>query len=107
MNLLKLCLTIENEMGRKREQRWGSRIIDIDILYFDDAVMTESNLVIPHPEIHNRDFVLQPMLELLQHRTEHNERKALLESAYDRLAHKCITAIHPANSMLPTCHLLA
>ncbi len=64
--LLKSLLAIEKTMGRKRVRgkRWGSRIIDLDILLFDSEVIEKRNLKIPHPEIQNRRFVLAPLSEL-------------------------------------------
>ena len=62
--VLETCLQIERQMGRVREKKWGSRLIDIDILYFGDLVNEESDLVIPHPEIQNRRFTLVPLVEL-------------------------------------------
>jgi 2-amino-4-hydroxy-6-hydroxymethyldihydropteridine diphosphokinase len=62
--VLKANLSIEERMGRKREIKWGSRIIDIDILYFDHDIINDSNLKIPHPEIQNRRFTLIPLCEI-------------------------------------------
>ncbi len=62
--LMKKCQQIENNLGRIRKERWGSRIIDIDILSYGDKIVNADNLTIPHPEIKNRGFVLLPLLEL-------------------------------------------
>jgi 2-amino-4-hydroxy-6-hydroxymethyldihydropteridine diphosphokinase len=64
--LLKRLQAIEESMGRKRVKgkRWGSRIIDLDILLFDQDVIEKRNLKIPHPELHKRRFVLLPLAEL-------------------------------------------
>lgn len=61
--LLETVLTIEHSLGRNREVgiHWGPRVIDIDILYFDDAIVSTENLQIPHSHIPNRDFVLEPL----------------------------------------------
>ncbi|MBI4517556.1 MAG: 2-amino-4-hydroxy-6-hydroxymethyldihydropteridine diphosphokinase [Deltaproteobacteria bacterium] len=65
--LLKRLQAIEKSMGRKRVKgkRWGSRIIDLDILFFDKEVIDKRNLVVPHKELHNRRFVLVPLCELV------------------------------------------
>jgi 2-amino-4-hydroxy-6-hydroxymethyldihydropteridine diphosphokinase len=65
-DLLKKLLAIETAMGRKRVKgkRWGSRIIDLDILFFNNEVIEKRNLKIPHPEIPDRRFVLVPLSEL-------------------------------------------
>ncbi len=55
---------VETAMGREAVQRWGPRIIDIDILLFDQDVIDDENLKIPHPEMHKRRFVLTPLNEL-------------------------------------------
>ena len=62
--LLKKCQQIEISLGRIRRERWGCREIDIDILSYGSSIIDNDDLVIPHPEIGNRSFVLIPMLEL-------------------------------------------
>jgi 2-amino-4-hydroxy-6-hydroxymethyldihydropteridine diphosphokinase len=64
--LLKRLKHIEAAMGRKRVRgkRWGSRVIDLDILFFNNEIISKRTLKIPHPELHNRRFVLAPMSEL-------------------------------------------
>ena len=63
--LLKRCKNIERAMGRKRvRKRWGARIIDLDILLYDNSVMDKKNLKIPHPEMQMRKFVLIPLSEI-------------------------------------------
>lgn len=63
--LLAACQGIENEMGRRRILKWESRIIDIDILLFDDYNFSMHDLKIPHPLMQNRKFVLRPLAELV------------------------------------------
>ena len=60
-SLLVILLGIEEKMGRRRSEKYGARRIDIDILFFNDAIVREQGLVIPHPEIQNRRFVLAPL----------------------------------------------
>lgn len=55
---------IEEDLGRKRDLRWGPRTIDLDIILYGDAVVQLPDLVIPHPDFRNREFVLQPLAEL-------------------------------------------
>ena len=62
--MLDTLLEIETEMGRIREQKWGPRIIDIDILYIDDLVMDSERLKIPHPYLPERRFSLVPLVEI-------------------------------------------
>lgn len=62
--LLQLALKIEAEMGRLRMKKKGPRNIDIDILLFGDRIIDEPGLKIPHPAMHKRRFVLQPLAEI-------------------------------------------
>ena len=62
--LLRVCLSIEQEMGRTRTKKWGPRIIDLDILFYDDLIVKQEGLEIPHPGIAERSFVLAPMNEI-------------------------------------------
>lgn len=62
--LLILVNEIEEKLGRKRFIKWHSRIIDIDILYYNDLILDSEHLIIPHPENENRNFVLRPMAEI-------------------------------------------
>ena len=62
--LLKQILQIEKDMGRIRYQKWGMRIIDIDILYYGNEILNNDDLKIPHPENQYRNFVLAPMAEI-------------------------------------------
>lgn len=62
--LLKTLLVIELEMGRVRLIRWGPRIIDLDILFYEDLIIDEEDLKVPHIEIQKRSFVLEPMDEI-------------------------------------------
>jgi 2-amino-4-hydroxy-6-hydroxymethyldihydropteridine diphosphokinase len=61
---LSAILTIEEKMGRVRTEKNAPRIIDIDILFFNDAIIQEKELTVPHPEIQNRLFALIPLNEL-------------------------------------------
>ena len=62
--LLKVLQRIEDGMGRVRGPKWGPRIIDLDILLYGQEVVEDDDLVIPHPELHKRRFVLEPLSEL-------------------------------------------
>jgi 2-amino-4-hydroxy-6-hydroxymethyldihydropteridine diphosphokinase len=55
---------IENQLGRIRTVKWGDRTIDLDILFWNNLILKEDNLIIPHPLLQNRLFVLEPMVEL-------------------------------------------
>ncbi len=80
--LLFSLMALERGMGRMRIEKWGPRIIDLDILYFDDLVLNEEELKIPHPGISERDFVLVPLNEIAPdyiHPYLHKTNKQLLE----------------------------
>ena len=62
--LLNLCLEIERGLKRKRRERWGPRIIDMDIIAFGNRAIEEPDLHIPHPRLHERAFVLTPFAEI-------------------------------------------
>jgi 2-amino-4-hydroxy-6-hydroxymethyldihydropteridine diphosphokinase len=61
---LRAMQELEVKTGRKKGDKWGPRIIDIDILFYNNIIIYSTDLVIPHPEIQNRKFVLAPMAEI-------------------------------------------
>ena len=64
VSLLQVCLDTEASLGRVREERWGPRTIDIDILFYGDEIIEMSGLSISHPEVHKRAFMLTPLSEI-------------------------------------------
>ena len=62
--LLNLLLDIENRLGRVRNERWGPRMIDLDLLLYDQQVIRQPELEVPHPRMHQREFVLRPLCEI-------------------------------------------
>ncbi len=64
LQFLALLMKIENAMGRNRAEKWGPRIIDLDILLYDDLRIETEGLTVPHPLMHERDFVLRPLAEI-------------------------------------------
>lgn len=82
LSLIRVLLRIEQEMGRKRVQKKGPRVIDMDIVIFGDAVVSTPELTIPHPAMARRRFVLQPLAEIAPdflHPTLHQTIRALLD----------------------------
>ncbi|WP_107839597.1 2-amino-4-hydroxy-6-hydroxymethyldihydropteridine diphosphokinase [Metasolibacillus meyeri] len=61
---LAVCQSIENELGRVRDIRWGPRIIDLDILLFNQESIGTDSLIVPHPRMYERAFVLVPLVEI-------------------------------------------
>lgn len=62
--LLAVCLDIEQRLGRVRTIRWGPRTVDIDIIFYDDLIIDDGILTVPHPRMHERGFVLQPLYDI-------------------------------------------
>ena len=62
--LLDTIQKIELELGRVRKEHWGNRTIDIDVITFDDLVFNDDRLIVPHKYIHDRNFVLVPLVEM-------------------------------------------
>lgn len=62
--LLELCLDAERKLKRVREERWGPRLIDIDILVYGERIIHETGLEVPHPRMLERAFVLAPLAEI-------------------------------------------
>jgi len=63
-DLLGALLGIERTMGRNRQERWGPRVIDLDLLWIVDAVIDEPGLTVPHPGVSTRNFVLYPLADI-------------------------------------------
>jgi 2-amino-4-hydroxy-6-hydroxymethyldihydropteridine diphosphokinase len=83
---LKIILKIEKKMGRIREQKWGARLIDIDILYFGNKIMDTESLKIPHPFLQERRFTIIPLVEIAPdfiHPIFNKSNKMLLEECED------------------------
>jgi len=62
--LLRVLQAIEDGMGRVRGPKWGPRVIDLDILLYGQEIIQDDSLVVPHPELHKRRFILEPLCEL-------------------------------------------
>lgn len=63
-DLLDVLHDIENQQGRQRNVVWGPRTLDLDLILFADAVLKTPSLIIPHPRAHEREFVIQPLVDL-------------------------------------------
>jgi len=77
--LLAMLGSIENAAGRERRERWGPRRLDLDIIFYDDIVLYDANLRIPHEEMHKRRFVLEPLCEIAPYKLHPVLRKTVKE----------------------------
>ena len=64
LQILEITQSIENQLGRIRKEKWGARLIDIDVLFYGNEIIDEPNLKIPHPLLQERDFTLSPLAEI-------------------------------------------
>jgi 2-amino-4-hydroxy-6-hydroxymethyldihydropteridine diphosphokinase len=86
--LLEKVLEAETSQGRVRKERYGPRLIDIDILFFNNIILNSPNLILPHPEVQNRRFALTPLAEVapdLVHPALHKTITQLLLDCKDML----------------------
>lgn len=101
--MMEKILKIEEQMGRVRAGKNASRIIDIDILFFNDDVINKKDLIIPHGEISNRRFVLTPLNELspqLVHPVLNKTISELLSTCKDTLSVKPLKTLFPYQQIL-------
>lgn len=87
LQFLKKCQLIERKLGRIRKEKWGPRTIDIDIIFWNNIIIDEQELKIPHYDMHNREFVLKPLMDIcpdLEHPVFHKSLRKL----YDELKNK-------------------
>ena len=98
-DLLHRCQVIEEQMGRVRTMLWGPRIIDLDILLYGEEIIEDDELIIPHPSMHKRRFVLVPLVEVapdVLHPKLNKTASELLQQLKD--AHKVEVYMPPSAS---------
>lgn len=81
--LLREMNRIEAEAGRERKLHWGPRTLDLDMIFYDNLVTEEPKLLLPHPDMQNRDFVLKPLMELCPYKRHPVTGKTILEMQRD------------------------
>jgi len=88
LDLLHTLMNIERTIGRVRQEKWGARVIDIDIIFYNDDVISLPELKVPHPRMQNRRFVLAPLNEILPalvHPVLQQDIRTLLAACKDEL----------------------
>lgn len=81
LQLLRMLLAVEKEMGRVRMRHWGERNIDLDLLIYEDVLMDTDELRLPHPDMTNRDFVMLPLAEIVPELSHPVLKKTMAELA--------------------------
>ncbi len=87
--VLKTVLNIEDKMGRVRERKWYTRLIDIDLLFYNDLIINTKDLILPHPFLQDRNFVLAPLVEIADdfvHPISQYSIQELYDNCKDKLA---------------------
>ena len=96
--MLSIVKNIEKKAGRVREEKWGPRIIDIDILFYGDYIIASDTLVIPHPHIPDRRFTLLPLAEIAYdfiHPVNKKSVNQMLDACTDKLAVEKLPGFYP------------
>jgi len=91
--LLQACQQVETELGRVRGERFGPRTIDVDVLFYADRIIETAELIVPHPRLHERRFVLVPLAEIapdLLHPALGRSMSALLAALSPTDAVRCV-----------------
>jgi 2-amino-4-hydroxy-6-hydroxymethyldihydropteridine diphosphokinase len=102
MGVLKAILEIEQQLGRTRQEKWNARTIDIDMLFYENKILNTGELTLPHPQLHERNFALLPMLEIApnkQHPIFKKNIEELYEASSDELEVVMLDSeetVHPA-----------
>lgn len=108
-SLLAVCREIEQALGRDQDDRKGPRTLDLDILLYGGHVIDEPGLLVPHPRLHQRRFVLVPMVELApdwQHPVSRRTMQALLDELHDcSLVRRLVPQPNSRYGSRPSCSL--
>lgn len=85
--LLQIMQQLEDIAGRKREIHWGPRTLDLDLLFYDNDIIDNDDLTVPHPDIKNREFVLKPLMQIAPYKTHPLYHKTIADM-YEELKNR-------------------
>ena len=88
--LLQILQKVEEHAGRERKIHWGPRTLDLDIIFYDDDIISEDDLIVPHPDMKNRDFVLKPLMQIAPYKLHPVYRKTISDMYAELMAKKQI-----------------
>lgn len=86
--LLQILQKVEEHAGRERKIHWGPRTLDLDIIFYDDDIISEDDLIVPHPDMKNRDFVLKPLMQIAPYKLHSVYRKTISDMYAELMAKK-------------------
>lgn len=86
--LLQILQKVEEHAGRERKIHWGPRTLDLDIIFYDDDIISENDLIVPHPDMKNRDFVLKPLMQIAPYKLHPVYRKTISDMYAELMAKK-------------------
>lgn len=86
--LLQILQKVEEHAGRERKIHWGPRTLDLDIIFYDDDIISEDDLIVPHPDMKNRDFVLKPLMQIAPYKLHPVYRKTISDMYADLMDKK-------------------
>lgn len=86
--LLQTLQKVEEHAGRERKIHWGPRTLDLDIIFYDDDIISEDDLIVPHPDMKNRDFVLKPLMQIAPYKLHPVYRKTISDMYVELMAKK-------------------
>ena len=86
--LLQILQKVEEHAGRERKIHWGPRTLDLDIIFYDDDIISEDDLIVPHPDMKNRDFVLKPLMQIAPYKLHPVYRKTISDMHAELMAKK-------------------
>lgn len=86
--LLQILQKVEEHAGRERKIHWGPRTLDLDIIFYDGDIISEDDLIVPHPDMKNRDFVLKPLMQIAPYKLHPVYRKTISDMYAELMARK-------------------